>query len=74
MHWLHTPAHQADLDAIAHAALNDPGNFEYIHTTEESGAHIAVQTTYMRFQGNALLPTPSLQSVLLGTQIQLGPM
>jgi len=56
--WLHTLPIKADLDPITltHAALNNPGNFEYIHTPEEAGAHFAVQTTFMSFQGHTHVP------------------
>ena len=48
----------ADLDPmmLSHAALNDIGNFHYIHGLDEAKAHFSVQTTFVSFQGHTHVP------------------
>ena len=58
MKWLRGLPITADLDPmmLSHAALNDIGNFHYIHDTGEAKAHFAAQKTFISFHGHTHVP------------------
>jgi diadenosine tetraphosphatase ApaH/serine/threonine PP2A family protein phosphatase len=58
MKWLRDLPISAKLDPItlSHASLNAPGHFHYIHDGDEAGAHFAIQTTFVGFQGHTHVP------------------
>ena len=58
MKWLRGLPITADLDPmmLSHAALNDIGNFHYIHDAGEAKAHFGAQSTFISFQGHTHVP------------------
>ena len=58
MKWLRGLPITADLDPmmLSHAALNDIGNFHYIHDIGEAKAHFAAQKTFISFHGHTHVP------------------